>query len=107
MTTPKKPTETAGNPGSYDYMRLLSEFDLVLRKFDWMDDAACRGIKNVNFFPDVHYNTEVHQAIAICRTCSVREDCAEFAIENQIEYGVWGGMTAAERKQWRRDTVIP
>jgi len=107
MTTPKKPTETDGNPGDYDYVRLLSEFSLVLRKFDWMDEALCRGRSDVNFFPDETYNAMAVRAVAICKVCPVREDCLEFAVENGIRYGIWGGLNYPQRKRWQRDSVIP
>lgn len=31
--------------------------------------------------------------------CSVRAQCLAYAIENQINYGVWGGKTVRERRR--------
>ena len=102
MTTPKNKPETAGSRGGYNYMQLLSDFELAFKKFDWMEDAACRGMKGVNFFPEESFNAEAPKAVAVCKTCSVRADCLEFAVENFIWYGIWGGMTPLRRKQYLR-----
>jgi len=82
-------------------MQLLSEFNLVLRNFDWMEDALCRGRKDLNFFPE-HYNTTAPKAVAVCKVCPVREDCLEFAVENHIQYGIWGGLNYPQRKRYLR-----
>jgi len=46
------------------------------------------------------------RAVAVCRFCSVREQCAAFAVANDEKWGVWGGMTewqlAIRRGQARR-----
>ncbi len=31
--------------------------------------------------------------------CSARKDCLNYAIENKIYYGVWGGATVRERRR--------
>ncbi len=34
----------------------------------------------------------------ICRKCPVIAECLADALDNRIEYGVWGGMTERERR---------
>jgi WhiB family redox-sensing transcriptional regulator len=85
-------------------MQLLSEFNLVLRSFDWMDEALCRGRKDLDFIPEEAYNTVAPKAVAVCKVCPVREDCLEFAVENHIQYGIWGGMNYPQRKRYLRDS---
>ena len=107
MTTPSNTTGTGGNRGDsdrrYDYMQLLSEFRLVLQNFSWMDDAACRGRRDVDFFPEIGYNGKAPKAVAVCKTCPVQKDCLEFAVENNIDHGIWGGMSPQQRKQYLRN----
>ena len=65
---------------------------LVLR------DAACEGV-DVNLFFEP---ASKRQAVAICATCpeKTRAACLDAARRND-EWGVWGGMTRADRKQGR------
>ena len=41
---------------------------------------------------------EQHKAKAVCGGCPVRTECLAEALDNQIEWGVWGGMTERERR---------
>jgi WhiB family redox-sensing transcriptional regulator len=34
----------------------------------------------------------------MCAGCPVRTECLAEALDNQIEWGVWGGMTERERR---------
>ena len=38
------------------------------------------------------------QAAVICRHCPVMQQCAADALDNQVEYGVWGGLTERQRR---------
>ena len=38
------------------------------------------------------------QAKSVCATCSVRLECADYAIRAREPYGVWGGLTEEERE---------
>lgn len=42
------------------------------------------------------------RAKAICMGCPVRAECLAEALDNRIEWGVWGGMTERERRQLLR-----
>lgn len=39
-----------------------------------------------------------NQAKQACGGCPVRTECLAEALDNQIEWGVWGGMTERERR---------
>jgi WhiB family redox-sensing transcriptional regulator len=62
---------------------------------DWPTFAACR-----NGDPDALFVQGAEQNIAkrVCRGCSVRYECLADALDNRIEFGVWGGMTERERR---------
>jgi WhiB family redox-sensing transcriptional regulator len=63
----------------------------------WREKAACRGVD-----PDIFYpvsEEEAEEAKAICSTCSVRENCLEWALTHREHEGVWGGATEKERRR--------
>jgi len=65
----------------------------------WAERAACRG-RDLNEF----FTTErrrVAQAKNVCASCTVRELCLAEALraEDTSRYGVYGGLTAAERDE--------
>lgn len=67
--------------------------------FFWRDFAACTGKQE--FFFDDNKGTLVREAKKICSTCVVRTQCLAHAMKHD-EYGVWGGLTANERRKARR-----
>ena len=99
---PTDNTETDGSRGNsrYTYMQLLSEWELADKGQDWKDDAACNGMSCDMFFPgeNNHYDP---RAVTICRGCPVRERCLQFAMNNDIIYGIWGGLTPPQRQRRR------
>jgi WhiB family transcriptional regulator, redox-sensing transcriptional regulator len=62
---------------------------------DWPSLAACRDGD-----PDALFVQGAEQNVAkrICRGCPVRYECLADALDNRIEFGVWGGMTERERR---------
>ena len=61
---------------------------------DWTLSAKCRGLQD-KLFPE---GADQKRARVICTTCDVRSECLAEAIDNRIEWGVWGGMTERERR---------
>jgi len=60
----------------------------------WFSD---RGIDDI-------YNTGATTRIAkeFCKRCPVRALCLEYALVNNEEHGVWGGLSTKERQQLKQ-----
>lgn len=67
----------------------------------WVQDAACLGMDTEEFYPD-RDRIAIKRAKAVCDGCPVRQACLDYAVASNIEYGVWGGKSAAERRRLRR-----
>jgi WhiB family redox-sensing transcriptional regulator len=63
----------------------------------WRIHARCRGIDPVIFHPV--NEDDADDAKAVCELCPVREPCLEYAIAAREKEGVWGGLTARERRR--------
>lgn len=70
----------------------------------WQERAACRGADTESFYtPESIRATavrerEIEAAKRVCRRCPVLNACREWALDTGEPYGVWGGLTAAERR---------
>lgn len=78
----------------------LQDFVASRATLDWKTQALCVGKQDL-FFND-HKQSYVREAKAICADCPVKAQCLEHALTH-LEYGVWGGMTANERRMLRRN----
>ena len=64
----------------------------------WQSRALCAGIAEPDlFFPD--HSDPGEDAKAICRDCPVAEPCGDYALDNRIREGVWGGLTESDREE--------
>lgn len=62
----------------------------------WEQLAACAGADPDMFFPERGESDE--PAKAICARCEVRVECLEMALDRRLVDGIFGGLTAAERR---------
>lgn len=62
---------------------------------EWSLQAACRENEPDELFVR---GAEQNKAKMVCSGCVVRTECLAEALDNQIEWGVWGGMTERERR---------
>lgn len=70
---------------------------------DWQRLGNCVGADPDLFFPERGDNAAVAAAKAVCRGCSVRQQCLSYSNSDPIEpLGVWGGAGADERRLMRR-----
>jgi WhiB family redox-sensing transcriptional regulator len=62
---------------------------------DWTSQAACMGTDPDSLFVQ---GAAQNRAKTVCMSCQVRTECLADALDNRIEFGVWGGMTERERR---------
>ena len=61
----------------------------------WVSSARCRATDPDRLFVS---GAAQRKAAVICRHCPVIVECAAEALDNQMEFGVWGGMTERQRR---------
>jgi WhiB family transcriptional regulator, redox-sensing transcriptional regulator len=61
----------------------------------WVSRARCRSTDPDEFFVR---GAAQRQAAVVCRHCPVVAECLADALDNQMEFGVWGGMTERQRR---------
>ena len=66
----------------------------AVQREDWTMRAKCRGMEDA-LFPEA---SDQKRAKLVCSGCPVRFECLAEALDNRIEWGVWGGMTERERR---------
>jgi WhiB family redox-sensing transcriptional regulator len=61
----------------------------------WTEAATCRTARPDELFVKGAAQNRVK---LMCTQCPVRTECLAEALDNKIEWGVWGGMTERERR---------
>jgi WhiB family redox-sensing transcriptional regulator len=74
----------------------------VADHWGWQFEGACNGIETDEFFLEDNMRGKTKRirevnAIAICNTCPVKQQCLDHALSVPEVYGVWGGMTEEQR----------
>lgn len=69
--------------------------EVSVERGEWVTKARCREGD-----PDALFvrGAEQRKAAAICRHCPVMEYCRADALDNRVEFGVWGGLTERQRR---------
>ena len=63
----------------------------------WYEQAACQGRGWQEFFDE----PDPTVAQRTCARCPVRMPCLRFAITQNIDNGIWGGLTPEQRRRTR------
>ncbi|MGC0328054.1 WhiB family redox-sensing transcriptional regulator [Streptomyces sp. SAI-170] len=70
----------------------------------WHTRAVCHGMDaedaDAIFFPLPRDHEAIAEAKELCAACPVHRDCLNYALENSLKEGIWGGLTEAERRPW-------
>lgn len=77
------------------------DFGLTEADLAWHEDAACVGTDPDSFFPEPGPGIGQDNAAAkrVCARCPVRTACLAYALEHAEPEGIWGGLTAPERRR--------
>jgi WhiB family transcriptional regulator, redox-sensing transcriptional regulator len=66
---------------------------------EWMLTAACTQVDPDLWFPEKGHNDTSRAARRICHACPVDGPCLDYALDRDLRYGVWGGLTEADRRR--------
>ena len=66
-----------------------------LPAWNWRVAARCRTENSEDLFVTGAQQRDVRD---FCFSCPVRTECLAHALDQQVEFGVWGGMTERERR---------
>jgi len=61
----------------------------------WVSQARCKEVDTDQLFVR---GAAQRKAATICRHCPVLMQCGADALDNRVEFGVWGGMTERQRR---------
>ena len=75
---------------------------VVVNAENWTEYAECAQ-SDPNFFNDARDRLKVAIAKKACNVCVSRLYCLDYAVVNNEEEGVWGGLTPAERKNLKME----
>ena len=70
----------------------------------WQDHGSCRTADPLLFFHPQNERGNARSkrdrsAKLVCAGCTVRLECADYAVRAREPYGVWGGLSEDEREQ--------
>jgi WhiB family transcriptional regulator, redox-sensing transcriptional regulator len=68
---------------------------MVEPRAEWLTKARCRATDPDELFVS---GAAQRKAADICKHCPVVAECLADALDNQMEFGVWGGMTERQRR---------
>ena len=68
----------------------------------WKDQANCKNVDTNIFFPNDMGQIKpekMSEALHYCHNCPVSDKCLDYAINSNIQVGIWGGMSTRARRQ--------
>lgn len=75
--------------------------ELLAGRRDWYADALCAQTDPEAFFPEK--GGSVADARKTCAACDVREQCLQYALDNNERHGIWGGLNERDRRKVKRE----
>lgn len=83
-----------------------------LNPINWAHKGACVSMDTDIFYPEGTKNGPVWDSPdwetprRVCMGCDVRQQCLDYAMATEEEWGVWGGFTPDERRAAKRHGLI-
>jgi WhiB family transcriptional regulator, redox-sensing transcriptional regulator len=70
---------------------------LKINRPKWMKQKNCFDEPVETFYPAPGDVEKLRRAKSICKECTVRMECLNFALDTNERFGIWGGKSARER----------
>ena len=97
---PQTPAEVSDSKPRLSLIVEGMENLLEVPQESWQENALCAQTDPEAFFPEKGGSTR--EAKRICQGCEVRDECLEYALENDERFGIWGGLSERERRRLKR-----
>lgn len=52
--------------------------------------------------PELFFSSASKEAKEICAECPIKDACLQWALDMDIDFGIWGGLTERERRRFVR-----
>ena len=75
------------------------------RGSNWQQKALCAQADPRDF--DNEWFGSVERAKKVCKGCVVKEQCLQYALDNDETFGIWGGLSEEERRKLKRRSSNP
>jgi len=69
----------------------------------WMDAAECKGAPIDMFF--LSRGEDARPAQSMCKSCPVRVECIQYALNTNCYEGIFGGLTHRGRLRWAKRQI--
>ncbi len=74
---------------------------MTIQTPSFMSQAKCKGKDTNFFFPETPGETT--HAMKFCQDCPVKFPCGQYALDNNIMHGIWGGMSIRQRMKIKKE----
>ena len=68
----------------------------------WVLEALCTQFPPDMWHPEPKDSATGQAAKNICHQCDVRDECLTYALDNNEQEGIWGGLVLKERRALKR-----
>ena len=77
------------------YLGRVLDASIEETRIEWVSKARCLSRDPDDLFVR---GAAQRKATGICRECPVVAECLADALDNQMEFGIWGGLTERQRR---------
>ncbi len=71
----------------------------------WVEEGVCASVDPEVWFPPQGGNHA--DAKRVCGRCPVAQECLDYALATDEEYGVWGGASRLDRERMAAGAIPP
>jgi WhiB family redox-sensing transcriptional regulator len=73
---------------------------------EWRALAACKHQTKLFFPAEEKKTVKYSEALEICSSCPVVDECLDYAISYEMIHGIWGGKTPNQRRALMHDRML-
>ena len=95
-----EPDEPERLPATLENLIAIGVAQPVAEDEPWSALAVCKQLDPEDFFPEKGVPTQLQRKI--CLGCEVVDQCLQYALDHDEQFGIWGGKSERERRRMSR-----